>query len=321
MIDKFNDDAIRTLSMAQQEASNLGLYRVDIDEILLGVLSARSGIAAEALEARGVTLGEVREIVNASSSRKRRNIPPAEIELARGVHKVFEVAWIIAQQLGQKFITPDHLLMALIKESRGRAFQVLKSFEIDQSELYDYMIRSVRGLSEQSDTAFRIRRIVFREVFLSEIDQIVGQQGGIGGDDLRRVASIICKVLGASRCAIITRHDENANWKCYEGQSKDLKSCAEVNWPDAISRLVARTLMVETPFIQLESGASVPQLQELRLLGAKSLLAAAILTTPKFQGCLILQQSEYQRRWAPDEVAWINNVAEKIASAFQLGQI
>jgi ATP-dependent Clp protease ATP-binding subunit ClpC len=63
MFEQFTDRAKRAVILAQDEARELGHGSVGPEHVLLGLLAAGGGIAAEALESLGISLEEARERV------------------------------------------------------------------------------------------------------------------------------------------------------------------------------------------------------------------------------------------------------------------
>ena len=56
MFEKFNDGAIKSIMLAQEEARRLGHNFVGSEQILLGLISENSGTAAKVLKSFGVNL-------------------------------------------------------------------------------------------------------------------------------------------------------------------------------------------------------------------------------------------------------------------------
>ena len=63
MFERFTDRARRVVVLAQEEARNLNHNYIGTEHILLGLIHEGEGVAAQALEAMGISLESVREQV------------------------------------------------------------------------------------------------------------------------------------------------------------------------------------------------------------------------------------------------------------------
>ena len=70
-VQRFTGDARHVLVLAQREALSLGHNHIGTEHLLLGLLDASSGVAAEVLVGSGVNAGDVRSTVERSVGRCR----------------------------------------------------------------------------------------------------------------------------------------------------------------------------------------------------------------------------------------------------------
>src|SRR5579863_6195451 len=115
MFERFTDRARQVVVLAQEEARALGHGYIGTEHILLGLLSEREGIAAQALAALEITLDaarlQVAEIIGEGTGQPSGNIP-----FTPRAKKVLELSLREAQRLGDGYIGTEHILLGLARE-------------------------------------------------------------------------------------------------------------------------------------------------------------------------------------------------------------
>jgi ATP-dependent Clp protease ATP-binding subunit ClpC len=122
MFERFTDGARRVIDRAQESARNSNTY-IGTEHILLGVAFGE-GIAARALERRGVTLEMIDREVRRDIARGVA-APTGRIPLAPSSERAMEHARREALGLGHNHIGPEHLLLGLIREDEGAGARIL----------------------------------------------------------------------------------------------------------------------------------------------------------------------------------------------------
>jgi hypothetical protein len=124
MFERFTDRARRVVVLAQAEARLLEHNYIGTEHLLLGLLSEREGVAAEALESLGVSLETARhEVVEITG--RGQHAPTGQIPFTPRAKKVLELSLREALQLGHNYIGTEHILLGLVREGEGVAAQVL----------------------------------------------------------------------------------------------------------------------------------------------------------------------------------------------------
>ncbi len=124
-LDKFTDKARKVLVLAQEEARMLHQPYVGTEHVLLALLKEADGLAAQALERLGVhyeaTVQAIRQVVaiddNADVS--------GHLSFTPRVKRVLENSLREAMQMGQSYISTEHLLLGIVRENEGTAIEVL----------------------------------------------------------------------------------------------------------------------------------------------------------------------------------------------------
>jgi len=127
--EKFSERARRVLTIAQEEARNLNHSYIGTEHILLGLVREEEGVAARVLTNLGISLGKVRSAVEFIIGRGEKP-STGETGLTPRAKKVIELAIDEARQLGHNYIGTEHLLLGLLREGEGVAYNVLDSFGI-----------------------------------------------------------------------------------------------------------------------------------------------------------------------------------------------
>ena len=123
--EKFTDKARHVLVLAQEEARKLKQPQVGSEHLLLGLSREPEGMAAQALTHLGITYDKSLDAV------KRDSIPDESVEegarlpFTPRVKRILENALREAMQMGQSYISTEHLLLAIAREEEGGAVVAL----------------------------------------------------------------------------------------------------------------------------------------------------------------------------------------------------
>ena len=142
MFERFTEQAIKAIMLAQEEARRLGHNFVGTEQILLGLVGEGTGIAAKVLLDMGLNLKEARNEIENIIGRGSGFLPP-EIPFTPRVKRIFETALNEARQLGHNYIGTEHILLGLIQDDEGVAGKVLQNLGIDRQRVRTQVIRAV----------------------------------------------------------------------------------------------------------------------------------------------------------------------------------
>ena len=130
----FTERVRKVLSMARQEAIRLQHDYVGTEHILLGLIREGEGVAAHVLGNLNVDLDQIHERVDESVRRGKATIALGELPYTNPAKKVLEFAMAEARELNHSYVGTEHLLLGLLRESKGIAAQVLNSLGITIEE-------------------------------------------------------------------------------------------------------------------------------------------------------------------------------------------
>ncbi|NES89719.1 ATP-dependent Clp protease ATP-binding subunit, partial [Okeania sp. SIO2B9] len=186
MFERFTEQSIKVIMLAQEEARRLGHNFVGTEQILLGLISEGTGIAAKVLKEYDVNLkdarNEVEQIIGRGSG-----FTPAEIPFTPRVKRMLEVSLEEARKLDHNYIGTEHLLLALLQDSEGVAAKVLDNLGVDRSKIRTQIIRSlgeVAAVSPGSSNSGNKKAVTLEEFGTDltklaaegKIDPVVGRE-------------------------------------------------------------------------------------------------------------------------------------------------
>ncbi len=142
MFEYFNEKAIKNVVLAQEEARNTGHNLVGTEHILLGVIGEGTSTAAELLFNLGINLDRTRELAIEIIG-KGSGFIPANIPFTPKAKRILEQAFNEARQLKSNFISPEHILLAIIKQSDNMAVKLLMKQGVDLKKLRTDLIKKL----------------------------------------------------------------------------------------------------------------------------------------------------------------------------------
>jgi ATP-dependent Clp protease ATP-binding subunit ClpA len=165
IFNRFAKEARRSVEAALQEARMLGHDSLGDEDLLLGILRADEGIAAEALSSLGVTLEDARSESEAMFSGAlasigislegiRREAGDAfdmrvpekrRIPFAAGAKKVLERAVRTSVRLGDNYLGTEHILLAILENEDGTAVRILARLGVALEMLEDRLFDARSG--------------------------------------------------------------------------------------------------------------------------------------------------------------------------------
>ncbi|WP_368489118.1 ATP-dependent Clp protease ATP-binding subunit [Clostridium sp. BJN0013] len=147
MFGRFTERAQKVLIYAQEEAQALQHGYVGTEHILLGVLK-EDGMAKNFLNNMNITIETVRSFIEEYEGRGEIDLYNKEIPLTPRTKRLLELSLFEARNLNHNYISPEHILLALIREAEGVAFTILNNLGADFNKLRKQLIDSLSG--EQS---------------------------------------------------------------------------------------------------------------------------------------------------------------------------
>ena len=123
--EKFTDKARKVLVLAQDEARALHQPYVGTEHILLGLIKEKDGLAAQALDRLNVKYDDVVSSIRQVVAIDEAADVSGHLSFTPRMKRVLENSLREAMQMGQSYISTEHLLLGIVREGEGTALNVL----------------------------------------------------------------------------------------------------------------------------------------------------------------------------------------------------
>lgn len=131
---RFSPKVKQVIAKSREEAIRLGHDFIGTEHLLLGIVSEKDSLAVRVLESLDVDSGELRQTLEESVQK----IPAAPTTLNVGTlplnkqaEKVLKVTFLEAKMLKSEEISPEHLVLSILKHKENPASKILHQFDID----------------------------------------------------------------------------------------------------------------------------------------------------------------------------------------------
>jgi ATP-dependent Clp protease ATP-binding subunit ClpC len=145
MFGRFTERAQKVLIYAQEEAKSFKHGYVGTEHILLGILREDGGISKKLLNDMGITAEAVRNLVDEYEGKGEMDFYKNEIPLTPRTKRLLELSLLEARNLNHNYISPEHVLLALIRESEGVAYTILSNLGADFNKLRKELVENMAG--------------------------------------------------------------------------------------------------------------------------------------------------------------------------------
>ena len=132
-LERFTRSARHVLSLAHMEAEKLHQREIGSEHILLALIQEDVGVAGRVLRELGVKLDRAREMVLRLGG--MGTYSGGKIDLALDAQKILDLSIEEAHQMGSKFVSTEHLLMALVSTKTGLAKDVLAKVGVTPEQI------------------------------------------------------------------------------------------------------------------------------------------------------------------------------------------
>jgi len=132
---KFTDKARKALMVAQSEARKLHQPYVGTEHILLALLKERDGLASQALERLGLHYDEAVESIKQIVKIDENADTSGHLNFTPRARRVLENSLRESMQMGQSYVSTEHLLLGIVREGDGTAIKVLERAGITPDEV------------------------------------------------------------------------------------------------------------------------------------------------------------------------------------------
>ncbi|MBP2033151.1 ATP-dependent Clp protease ATP-binding subunit ClpC [Clostridium algifaecis] len=208
MFGRFTDRAQKVIIYAQEEAQSLKHSYVGTEHILLGMLR-EDGIAKNLLNEMNITTENVRALVEEYEGKGEIELYNNEIPLTPRTKRLLELSLFEARNLNHNYISPEHILLALIREAEGVAFTILNNLGADFNKLKKQLVSSLsgeqspnnntskEGRGEPTPTLDKYGRDLTNMAIEGKLDPVIGRE-----KETQRVLEILSRRTKNNPCLI-----------------------------------------------------------------------------------------------------------------------
>lgn len=155
MFERFTERAKATLMHAQKESQRLKHGYIGTEHILYGIASVE-GAGSNLLHEAGITKESIQEMIEETLGQGNNMFPDTgQLALTPRTKRLLDNSFKEARNLGQNYISPEHMLLAILSEEEGVAFAIIQSHGIDVSKLKNDIIKSFGNQGAQTDAETR----------------------------------------------------------------------------------------------------------------------------------------------------------------------
>ena len=210
MFGRFTERAQKVLYYAQQEAQEFKHGYVGTEHILLGILKETEGSANKLLNEMNITEKNVKNLIEEYEGKGELELNKNEIPLTPRTKRLLELSLLEARKLNHNYITPEHILLALIKESEGVAYTILNNLGLDFEKLQKELLKAFNPEHGQGTTApgnpkpknntptlDQYSRDLTQMAAEEKLDPVIGRD-----KETERVLEILCRRIKNNPCLI-----------------------------------------------------------------------------------------------------------------------
>ena len=135
---KFSPIVKQVITTSREEAIRLGHDYIGTEHLLLGLVKEKKSLAIKVLRSLNIDLVSLKKSIEESiesRSGSKANMNVGELPLNKQVEKVLKVTFLEAKMLKSKEISPEHIMLSILKNKDNLASRILRQFDIDY-EIY-----------------------------------------------------------------------------------------------------------------------------------------------------------------------------------------
>ncbi|MGI8788995.1 MAG: ATP-dependent Clp protease ATP-binding subunit [Pyrinomonadaceae bacterium] len=197
MFERYTEKARRVIFFARYEALQYGSPVISPEHILLGLMREDKTISARYFPYRNsLTVEAVRREVEERIVFRERIPQSAELHLAAETKRILAVASEESQQLQNRHIGPEHLLLGIVRQERSIAAEILYQYGLRSNDVREEIARQ-NGVSnfysigkEKSDAPHlqEFTRDLTLDAAEGKLDPLVGRER-----EVERIIEILCR--------------------------------------------------------------------------------------------------------------------------------
>lgn len=208
---RFTERAQTVILAAQKESQLFKHGYIGTEHILLGIMN-EGGYAKELLNKFSIEANTIRDMIEECLGIGDVLMPKGELLLTPRTKRLFDESFIEAKKLNHNYVSPEHLLLALVREEEGVAYTILSRLNLDFKELRNELTMFLTGkedeqLREENNTREikesntpmlnKYSKDLTQMALEGSLDPVIGRR-----DENERVLEILCRRIKNNPCLI-----------------------------------------------------------------------------------------------------------------------
>lgn len=196
-VDKFTLKAQEVLQEAKALTERKNHQQIDVEHLLLALLTQKEGIVMPILQ----KLGANSDLVISQLEDELKKIPQVtgrgagQVYLSSRLNEIFNMAWKEAERLTDEYLSTEHLLIAISEERGGASFQILQRNGVTKDAIFR-VLKEIRGPHRVTDqnpeekyqALKRFSRDLTDEARKGKLDPVIGRD-----EEIRRVIQVLSR--------------------------------------------------------------------------------------------------------------------------------
>ncbi|WP_027389780.1 ATP-dependent Clp protease ATP-binding subunit [Chrysiogenes arsenatis] len=202
MFEQFSERARRIVIISRQEASRLQQGAISTEHLLLAMIKDGGGIGISVIKKLGINLNILRLEIEKYLPLGRNTIMDADIPFSAQSKRVLEMAVEEAKAAGQHFVADEHILIGLLRERKGKAFDILNALGMSLEQVREEVTRTLKAnlatdekttnpttkAPTATPTIDEFGRDLTRYAAEGKLDPVVGRDS-----EIERVVQVLCR--------------------------------------------------------------------------------------------------------------------------------
>ncbi|MFC1919794.1 ATP-dependent chaperone ClpB [Chloroflexota bacterium] len=149
-MNKFTEKAQEAILSAQKEAGERNNAQMEVEHLLLALVTQDGGVVPQVLAKLGVESSLVKRQLEDELDRQPKAYGPAQVHFSQRLNTVLSMAEKEASDFKDDYVSTEHLLLAIVGEDTGAGSKILKVYGVDRDRIYQ-ALTSVRGSQRVTD--------------------------------------------------------------------------------------------------------------------------------------------------------------------------
>lgn len=208
---KFTERAQQVIMGAQKESQIFKHGYIGTEHILLGIIS-EDGYAKQILAKQGIEMFQVRNMIEELLGLGEAIMQKGELLLTPRTKRLFDESFLGAKKLNHNYVSPEHLLLALVNEEEGVAYTILTRLKVDlklvKSELLAFLsgnddnqikCEDTKGEGKDTNTPMldKYSRDLTKMAKEGKLDPVIGRR-----EENERLLEVLCRRIKNNPCLI-----------------------------------------------------------------------------------------------------------------------